>query len=145
MPSKMATIMIAYRSIFFGDFMGILADRLGDKAPSADEIKQLCEAACNKFLTYSSPLYIYLFGSAAKGHFSYSSDLDFALIFKTKDEALVAKKKILGLLILANCPVDVLFFDLDTFEQRKNYGGVCFEIFHSGKIIYQETTRDESW
>lgn len=73
----------------------------------------------------------YLFGSAVYGNFTADSDLDFIVV--TKDQASVKQlqKEIFGLRI-TDIAIDWIIKTKESFDERKNFGGVCFVAFHNG-------------
>lgn len=76
----------------------------------------------------------YLFGSAVDGVFTPDSDLDILVV--TKDEAAI---KLLQQEVyrprFADIAIDWIFKTQQSFNDRKDFGGVCFVAFHSGMKI----------
>jgi predicted nucleotidyltransferase len=76
----------------------------------------------------------YLFGSAVEGVFTDDSDLDFVVV--TNNEAAINQiKKEVYSPRFANIAIDWIFKTKKSFDERKNFGGVCFDAFHYGKKI----------
>lgn len=76
----------------------------------------------------------YLFGSAVDGVFTPDSDLDFVVV--TVDEAAIKKlQKEVYSPRFADIATDWVFKTKESFDERKNFGGVCFVAFHSGKKL----------
>lgn len=76
----------------------------------------------------------YLFGSAVDGVFTEDSDLDFVIV--AKDQASVSQlQNEVYVLRFADIAIDWIFKTKESFDERKNYGGVCFVAFHSGKRL----------
>ena len=74
----------------------------------------------------------YLFGSAIDGVFTPDSDLDFVVV--AKDEVAIKQlQKEVYSPRFTDIAIDWIFKTKDSFDERKNYGGVCFVAFHSGK------------
>lgn len=79
-------------------------------------------------------LEVYLFGSAIDGVFNSNSDLDFVIV--TKDEVAIKQlQKEVYSPRFTDIAVDWIFKTKKSFDERKNYGGVCFVAFHSGKKL----------
>ena len=73
----------------------------------------------------------YLFGSAVYGNFTPDSDLDFIVV--TKDQASVKQlQKEVYTARFADVAIDWIFKTKESFDERKNFGGVCFVAFHNG-------------
>jgi predicted nucleotidyltransferase len=76
----------------------------------------------------------YLFGSAVEGVFTPDSDLDI-LIVAEDEEAIKKLKKEVYKPRFSDIAIDWIFKTKQSFLERKNYGGVCFVAFHSGKKL----------
>jgi predicted nucleotidyltransferase len=73
----------------------------------------------------------YLFGSAANGNFTSDSDLDFIIVAKNQ----AANKQLQNEVYsprFTDIAIDWIFKTKESFDKRKNFGGVCFDAFHSG-------------
>ncbi len=76
----------------------------------------------------------YLFGSAVEGVFTEDSDLDFVVV--TKDEASIKQlQKEVYSPRFADIAIDWIFKTKTSFDERKDFGGVCFDAFHHGKKL----------
>lgn len=82
---------------------------------------------------------IILFGSAARGTMTESSDLDLLLIFDAPEqarsgfrEAQTRRKKMVW-------PLDLLCVDVSIFKERSAIGGVLFCARTEGKILFKRT------
>lgn len=76
----------------------------------------------------------YLFGSAVEGVFTDDSDLDFVVV--AQDEASIRQlQKEVYSPRFADIAIDWIFKTKISFEERKNFGGVCFDAFHHGKRL----------
>jgi len=76
----------------------------------------------------------YLFGSAVDGVFTSDSDLD--LVIVVEDEAAIQQlQKEVYQPRFTDIAIDWIFKTRDSFEERKNLGGVCFVAFHCGKKL----------
>lgn len=76
----------------------------------------------------------YLFGSAIDGNFTENSDLDFIVVAKDEDDIKQLKKEVYSPRF-TDIAIDWIFKTKNSFEERKNFGGVCFIAFHSGKKL----------
>lgn len=73
----------------------------------------------------------YLFGSAVYGNFTSDSDLDFIIV--AKDQAAIKQlQKEVYTRRFADIAIDWIFKTKESFDERKNFGGVCFVAFHNG-------------
>jgi predicted nucleotidyltransferase len=76
----------------------------------------------------------YLFGSAVDGVFTEDSDLDFVVV--AKDEIAIKKlQKEVYSPRFTDIAVDWIFKTKESFDERKDFGGVCFDAFHHGKKL----------
>jgi predicted nucleotidyltransferase len=76
----------------------------------------------------------YLFGSAVNGNFTDESDLDFIIVARDQ----VAIKQLQREIYtprFTDIAVDWIFKTKESFDERKNFGGVCFVAFHNGKKL----------
>jgi predicted nucleotidyltransferase len=76
----------------------------------------------------------YLFGSAVDGIFTFDSDLDFIIIAKD-DVSIKQLQKEVYSPRFTDIAVDWIFKTKESFDERKDYGGVCFVAFHNGKKL----------
>ena len=84
-----------------------------------------------------TPMYLYLFGSAATKKLTDQSDMDFLLVFKDKETLRMAQKALGPQYPLSEISVDLVWMTRDEFQQKKNLGGVAFEAFNSGELLYE--------
>lgn len=76
----------------------------------------------------------YLFGSAVDGVFTEDSDLDFVVV--AEDEAAIKQlQKEVYSPRFTDIAVDWIFKIKESFDERKDFGGVCFDAFHHGKKL----------
>lgn len=76
----------------------------------------------------------YLFGSAVEGVFTDDSDLDFVVV--VKDEASIKQlQKEVYAPRFTDIAIDWIFKTKKSFDERKDFGGVCFDAFHHGKKL----------
>ena len=73
----------------------------------------------------------YLFGSAVSGNFTDDSDLDILVV--TKDEPSMNQiQSEVYKFKFTDIAVDWIFKTKDSFDARKDFGGVTYVAFHSG-------------
>ncbi|MFH1541860.1 MAG: nucleotidyltransferase domain-containing protein [bacterium] len=84
------------------------------------------------------PTKLVLFGSATSKGLEQANDIDLCVIkngFKDKSEEFVKIRKILGRTIV---PLDVLIFNQEEFNRRKDiWGTVQYEIDKNGEVLYE--------
>jgi predicted nucleotidyltransferase len=95
----------------------------------------------NKIALGYDPDKIILFGSYANGNPNEDSDLDLFVIKDTylprPQRAMQVRKLIYGSMV----PIDLLVYTPQEFEDSKsNKYSFVFEVFNSGKIVYERTT-----
>lgn len=88
-------------------------------------------------LRYTHPLEIYLIGSFVSGAFDAESDLDFLVVYTTREEAKGAYSSILNNLLDRKFPLDLICLPSEDFEKKKAMGGISFEAFHHGKLLFK--------
>lgn len=74
----------------------------------------------------------YLFGSAIDGVFTHDSDLDFVVVAQDQVAIKQLQKEVYSPRF-TDIAVDWIFKIKEDFDERKDFGGVCFVAFHSGK------------
>lgn len=89
-------------------------------------------------LVYSSPLEIYLFGSASVLKMKNTSDLDFALICKNSNELKKFNKSLRKNVPNITWPVDYFFWEYNDFYSKANSSGLIHTILSKGCLIFQE-------
>jgi len=76
----------------------------------------------------------YLFGSAVDGNFTTDSDLDFIIV--AKDQAAIKQlQKEVYTARFTDIAIDWIFKTKESFDERKNFGGVCFVAFRDGRKL----------
>lgn len=79
---------------------------------------------------------IFVFGSFVRDQFTSGSDIDLAVIlpdsWKVKD--FLDQLYLMG--TLSNWPIDLVVFRSTEFNQKKEIGGVCFDIAEDGIELY---------
>lgn len=76
----------------------------------------------------------YLFGSAVEGVFTDDSDLDFVIVVKNESDIKRLQKEVYSPRF-ADIAIDWIFKTKESFDERKDFGGVCFDAFHHGKKL----------
>ncbi len=76
----------------------------------------------------------YLFGSAVDGVFTSDSDLDFIIVANDEIAIKQLQKEVYSPRF-TDIAIDWIFKTKESFEERKNFGGVCFVAFHNGKKL----------
>ena len=109
--------------------------RMRSRKYSAFEIDTLVSKALAVIRANTDPLIIYLFGSALGDNFDDSSDLDFLLVFRTKQEAASSRKLLYRQGHLFDRGVDFVFVDRISFESKSELGGVCFIAKQEGRQL----------
>ena len=120
--------------------MGLLANRLAKNRPSSEEIARSIDRVCNVLSKVPGVWRIYIFGSCVDETYQCNSDLDVAVIFETKSDYLHQKRKILRSKIETALPWEPSLLLREQFEEKKDVGGLAFEIFHRGTLLYDAGT-----
>lgn len=76
----------------------------------------------------------YLFGSSVEGTFTDDSDLDFVIVVKNESDIKQLQKEVYSPRF-ADIAIDWIFKTKESFDERKDFGGVCFDAFHHGKKL----------
>lgn len=76
----------------------------------------------------------YLFGSAVDGGFTVNSDLDFIIVSYDESSIKQLQKEVFSPRF-ADIAIDWIFKTKASFDERKNFGGVCFVAFQNGKRL----------
>jgi predicted nucleotidyltransferase len=107
------------------------------------EMVNIVQRKVNWILSNSSPLCIYLFGSAHTKTMTAASDVDLLLVF---EDGLNLKD--ISLFLSKNRPVDdwphdILFFSLSEFQKKKlRAGSICHEAETFGEIIFKREQKN---
>ncbi|OGB85887.1 hypothetical protein A3J41_00650 [candidate division TM6 bacterium RIFCSPHIGHO2_12_FULL_38_8] len=114
----------------------ISAEMMAEKFKVTDE--KVKEAVQRLIETYK-PLYIYTFGSYAKGQSDLESDFDVMVVIDQFDDtpwAVTSRGYLkLGSLLM---PVDLLVYDKTKFEVCKNDKTTfCYKIVKTGRLLYE--------
>lgn len=76
----------------------------------------------------------YLFGSAVYGNFTADSDLDFVVVAKDEVSIRQLQKEVYAPRF-TDIAVDWIFKTKKSFDERKDFGGVCFVAYHNGERL----------
>ena len=76
----------------------------------------------------------YLFGSAVEGVFTDDSDLDFVVVVKNESDIKQLQKEVYSPRF-TDIAIDWIFKTKASFDERKDFGGVCFDAFQHGKKL----------
>ncbi len=110
--------------------------RLKNATLDKSEFHKIFKKIISKAVQICPEITIYIFGSYTKDQFTAASDLDLSIIIPdllSEKEFLVKLKKEGP---LSDWPLDLVIVNKSRFENRKDYGGICFEVYHSGIELY---------
>jgi uncharacterized protein len=93
----------------------------------------------NKLIATYDPLYIYAFGSYAKGSYDTESDFDvMAIIDQYDDKPWKVIARGYGQLHGIRMPIDLLVYENSKFEEcKKDSTSLCHTILKTGKLLYE--------
>ena len=112
--------------------MGLL--KLGQKSSDENNIwaQKKAVEVLDSIPSQDLILEAFLFGSAVDGAFTPDSDLDFVIV--AKDEVAIKQlQKEVYSPRFTDIAIDWIFKTKQSFDDRKDFGGVCFVAFHNGK------------
>jgi len=101
-----------------------------DRAVIADLVTHLVKAI--------DPVKIYLIGSATRNELHADSDLDFVIVSEKSATDDASQIKIHSTRPHKNQAVDFICVKLSEFEKQKNIGGICFEAFRHGQLLFEK-------
>ncbi len=110
----------------------LLRNKLSDQE-SSEIVRELLKAVLDR----CTPERVTLFGSAARGELTDGSDVDLALLFSDNVSISQARKALYSKGPLISWPVDLIYFTIEDFEQRKETSGLCHLIAQEGKILWE--------
>jgi predicted nucleotidyltransferase len=102
-------------------FKDILSRQLQD-----EQVNKLLQTDLTRILNVCGPVHVYLFGSAARGCMTDSSDLDFLVVLDDDVDMREGKRQYYSSPGERNVPVDMIFLSKSQFAVRSITGGVCF-------------------
>lgn len=105
---------------------------------SQTEVDDLVRTEVRSILDICSPICIYLFGSAACGNMTTSSDLDFLVILPDTADLKTTKKDFYCRRPPIEWPVDMIFMHRSAFMDKSTIGGVPMICKQEGKVVYGE-------
>ena len=101
--------------------------------------KQL-DTIVQEIVTNFQPEKIILFGSAARGHMTYDSDIDLLLIKKTTDRPADRLRRAWYSLTNWDAPIDFLVYTPEEFHKARQEQSVLIaDILREGKTLYEIT------
>jgi len=116
--------------------MGLLKERLHPTLIPQAEVDREVANILFKLTSLVAVNAVYLFGSAADGTMNTLSDIDLCVVFPSKAALVESKRKIFSNGAFSLFSIDWILIDQETFDQKKDLGGVCFDVFHYGRRIY---------
>ena len=117
--------------------MGVNLSKLIETPLDQKTLNAIFDEFLKNLLTLCKPSEVIIFGSAANGTLRPSSDLDVCLLFDSKED--VEKYRTVVLRsppLVSGLPIDYLFFDKATYQDKVDRGGVCELIEREGLRIY---------
>lgn len=100
------------------------------------DAEALIAAKLSWVLKGSQPAEVWVFGSAARGELTESSDIDLALIFDSLHEIAAARKSLAQTQRTDDWPQDVLYYTRSEFNRRAEVGGAAMIIRQEGRCLY---------
>ncbi len=98
----------------------------------------LLQTIVERVLSVSSPERILLFGSAATGELSPSSDIDLLVLESEVDDARREANRIREVLRRLGKPFDVIVMTTERFEETKDViGGLAYPASRYGRVVYE--------
>lgn len=98
------------------------------------EIKRITKQIVKNY----QPQKIILFGSAARGDFNQSSDIDMLIIKDTRQRRVDRIKNVL-MAVDYNLPFEPLVYSPNELEERKKLGdNFILEVLNQGKVLYDQ-------
>lgn len=126
---------------FFADVLvGILADRIQGHRPTEQHVAASIENLKCAFAGIAGVWRIYIFGSCADRTYHARSDIDAAVIFNSRSDYMAQRRSILRAKVETFLPWEPVLMIRDDFEQKRNTGGLAFEIAHRGTLIHDQGT-----
>lgn len=112
--------------------MGLL--KMGTNPAMNEWAQQKAVQVLNSIPSQNLIVEAYLFGSAVDGVFTTDSDLDFIVVANDEIAIKQLQKEVYSPRF-TDIAIDWIFKTKESFEERKNFGGVCFVAFHNGKKL----------
>jgi len=112
--------------------------KLSAKKLSNQEVEEIVLKKKNWILSYSSPLKIILFGSAARGEMTDSSDVDLIVIYDNSTDLKKVQQELFSKRPKDDWPHDLLILTESDYEgQCQKGGGACWLALTEGKLIHE--------
>ncbi len=111
-------------------------DKIRKNYLSQEETNARVQQVLRLVLECCQPMQVVLFGSAARGELTASSDIDIVVVVEDSSLIKPFQKQLCassgGLLF----PVDILVADNQTYQKKSQIGGVYFDAAHEGVILF---------
>ncbi len=114
-------------------FQKLLAKKL-DK----EEVERLVQEEKDYILKTCQPRAIFLFGSAARDEMTEASDLDFLVVVRDGADLKEIKHRYYCSPRERKWPVDLVFLDQSSFDEKSHIGGVAMICLQEGRLLFQE-------
>jgi predicted nucleotidyltransferase len=87
---------------------------------------------------------IRVFGSYIADKLNAASDVDIAVIVSAEAFVLrdLLRKRVSSAHTIEDPPFDLVFLPIEHFMARKDFGGLCYDVFHGGESLWRR--EDES-
>lgn len=90
------------------------------------------------------PVSVYLFGSAARGEMTDTSDLDFLVVLSDFADVKSLKSRYYRSGAERTVPVDAVFVKRSEFERRSRIGGLCFIVADEGRLLFTTVRENQN-
>jgi predicted nucleotidyltransferase len=111
-------------------------DKIRKNYLSQEDTNARVQQVLRLVLECCQPMQVVLFGSAARGELTASSDIDMVVVVEDACFVKALQKQLCansgGLLF----PVDFLVTDRETYQKKSQIGGVYFDAAHEGIILF---------
>jgi predicted nucleotidyltransferase len=112
--------------------------RLLAKPLPLPEQENAVSLALRLILQKTIPEQIFLFGSGARWERTAYSDLDFLLIYSSKEDLKLARDSgVFSVSSALGIPCDFLLFDLKSFSENTQRSGVCQVVYEEGLLLFE--------
>jgi len=100
------------------------------------EREHLLNVVIKQVILVYNPLAIYAIGSILTENFDEVSDIDLVVIFQSAKEALNSWRLRSKIRPFIPCSLDIISFDIEIFNYKKNIGGIAFIAISEGICVY---------
>lgn len=105
---------------------------------SQADIKSLLSSLVIQARSISESIQVFILGSAARSEMTAESDLDVAIIIPDDLSEKFFHEKMRESRIFGQWPIDLILIKKSRFDQRKDVGGISFDVQASGIELYPE-------